>query len=257
MRATLASKLQLIGLGLLAALTVWVVWAVLQPAPQPPTSDATAPPTSDAAANDTASAPPPDLPVAIMFGDSYFNGWGGVPQAYALGHSAARTLGYLPVIRGAEATGYVTARTDGKAGAPEGSFSDQITKEPLSNVGPAALVVLQGGLTDLGAPPATFSEGMRTMIRTVKEQQPAAKLVVLGPPNIAPRVERSGNAQLQATVAAEEGVAYIPFENLAPVDELRAMIGPDKTHPTPEATKVLAGRLANELAKLITPAAIP
>jgi lysophospholipase L1-like esterase len=98
---------------------------------------------------------------------------------------------------------------------------------------------------------------MRTMIRTVKEQQPAAKLVVLGPPNIAPRVERSGNAQLQATVAAEEGVAYIPFENLAPVDELRAMIGPDKTHPTPEATQVLAGRLANELTKLIAPAAIP
>lgn len=249
MRAKLASRLQLIGLGALAALTVWVVWAVLQPTPPPPTSDA--------APSDTAPAPPPDLPVAIMFGDSYFNGWDGVPQAYALGHIAAQNLGYLPVIRGAGATGYVTARADGNAGAPEGSFLDQITKEPLSNVGSAALVVLHGGLADLGAPPATFSEGMRAMIRTVKEQQPAAKLVVLGPPNITPRVERSGNARLQATVAAEEGVAYIPFENLAPVDELRAMIGPDKTHPTLEASKVLGGRLANELAMLITPAAIP
>lgn len=237
-------SLALLGVFLVAALAV-AAFALRTPPPPPPASDAVA--------NYTAPPPPPDLPVAIMFGDSYFNGWGGVPRDYALGHSAARQLGYLPVIRGGGATGYVTARTDGKAGAPLGAFLDQIKDAPLDKMKPAALIVLQGGLADLDAQPGTFTEGMREMIRTVKAQQPTARIVVLGPPNITPRVERSGNDQLQATVAAEEGVTYIPFETLAPVDELRAMIGPDKTHPTPEANKILVERLAAELVRLGVP----
>jgi lysophospholipase L1-like esterase len=237
----------LVGLGLLAALTAGAVWFAFRPAPVPPVSDAvanyTAPPPSAA----------PATPIAIMFGDSYFNGWGGVPKDYALGYGAARKLGYMPAIRGGGSTGYITARPEGKAGGPLGSFLDQVKGDPLTQMKSAALVVLQGGLADLDADPDAFSEGVRLMIQTVKAEQPSAQIVVLGPPNITPRVEKSGNDGLQAAVAAEMGVAYLSFDALASAPELRPMIGPDKTHPTPEANQVLIDRLAAALVKLGVP----
>lgn len=188
----------------------------------------------------------PMTPVALMFGDSYFNGWEGVPQDRALGATAARKLGYFPVVRGAGATGYVTARDSDREGKPAGSFLDQVAERPVSTP-QAAIVVLQGGLADLSVPEPTFAEGMRQMIRLAKEQQPSAKIFVLGPPNITDRVSRSGQDRIQARVAAEESVAYISFSELIPDAELRPLIGPDKTHPSAAGKDRMAERLADAL----------
>jgi lysophospholipase L1-like esterase len=210
------------------------------------------PEAQDESASTGTSIPPPATakpwaPVALMFGDSYFNGWEGVPQDRALGATTARKLGYFPIVRGAGATGYVTARDGSKQGTPVGSFLDQVAKHPLRTPQPAAIVVLEGGLADLSVPEPTFADGMRKMIKIVKEQQPSAKIFVLGPPNITDRVIKSEHDRIQAGIAAEEAVSYISFSELMPDDELRSLIGPDKTHPSAAGKDLIAERLAAAL----------
>ncbi|MGW9345574.1 SGNH/GDSL hydrolase family protein [Streptomyces albidoflavus] len=234
-----AATVVILGLGLFALV------ASLQ---QPPQEASAAP--ADVTPDPVATRPP--WIGAIFLGDSYFNGWGTVPRDRALAAQIAGELGIQAMYRGAGATGYVTAR-DPEKGSPAPSFLDSLKTwdGDLTRVSEAQFVLINGGLADRSADPATFEAGMREVIDLARRQQPTAQIIILGPPNITPMVESSGIDQRERAIAESMGVAYISFDDIMTADEIRPLISPDDlTHPVPDAVPVIAERIAQKLREL-------
>ena len=232
---------QILGVATLGA--VVAVLVVVSVMPQTPTATARGPfvPTEE---------PAPVIHQAVMIGDSYFNGWGGVGPQEALGVQTARALGYTPILRGAGATGYATARTTDGPGGEAGSFIDDLSTRPIDDLNSVELVVINGGLADRSLTEVEFDAGMRHLINLVREQQPTATIVILGPPNLTVMVERSRIDERQRAIAASEGLAYISFDEVMAADELHPLISADLTHPVPETVPTIVERIAARLVAL-------
>ena len=246
MGPTLTQKLWL---GAAAVVVVGLAVVALTSTRQPP------PPSNITSPAPTASASPEQtVHQAVMLGDSYFNGWGKVPQAEALGNKTALALGYTPVLRGTGATGYVSGRDAERAGGEAGNFIQQLADDPVTNFNAIELVVVNGGLADRSAAPEQFELGMRNLIAEIRKQAPGARIVILGPPNVTPRVEESGMDERQRDIAAAEGVDYISFDALMPAEQLRPSIDPDDlTHPQPQTVPILIDLLAQRLREIGVP----
>lgn len=199
-------------------------------------------------------------PVAIMLGDSYFGGWSVVKQQDALGYATARKLGYAPNIAGAGAAGYLRSRPK-RLGPPRGGFAKQMVDLPINapwrSATPASLVVLEGGLADIRLNPDRVYQAVITTIELAKQQQPTARIVMLGPANVYPNEKPDNiilkNQALQARAAAAEGVTFIPFDDLMPHAEFMTYLSDDATHPTADGAKILIDRFAAKLVELGIP----
>lgn len=103
-------------------------------------------------------------------------------------------------------------------------------------------VIELGGNDGLrGIPPATTRANLETMIRRVRERQPAVKVVLAGmqlPTNMGPEHTRDF-AAIYPEVAREQDAVLIPFL-LEGVGGVPALNLPDGIHPTPQGHAIVA-----------------
>lgn len=133
----------------------------------------------------------------------------------------------------------VSARTG--AGYADGSMGALARAANLPARNPA-LVVLQAGTNDVGAPPAVIAGQARRVVATVRQQAPNAKIVVV---TVFPSIHR--NAAARNTDAAIIGAARSVDPNVAvisPLTEGWTYQAADDGHPGAGAHERLAERVA-------------
>lgn len=229
---------QNLGLAALTAATlVSVVWLFASWPPEPPQVAAVQQP---AASPTAAPEPTREPPVALLFGDSYFNGAAGVTESQTFGSLAAERLGYQPVVRGAAGTGFVTEfdRT--------GDYLTQIRGGELDGVASdVELVLVEGGLNDQQADPAQVQAAAERVLAIMERRFDRAKVVLVGP--VDPDGELSSTADVTAALADAADASDVTF--IDPATWLRGHLATveDGLHPNAQGHRVLAIRLAAAL----------
>lgn len=210
---------------------------------------------SSAAGRSPAFTPPPvtlDTPIALMWGDSYFNGSYPVSVSGTYAYRTANRLGYKPLIRGHGGTGFLGERTIEPV-AP--NYLAQIDEGGMTLQKAPAFVVIQGGLLDQSFEPAEIEAAAEAVIRKAQELYPGVPVFLLGPPNPyqpeSPGVRKVESAITSA--AAATGVPLIPFTDLMSHDELVSVLAEDGIHPTEDGHAILTDRLSAKLVELGVP----
>jgi len=236
----MSRKTQNIALAVLAFLAAAaIVWAAIPKAP--PVS------------NVPEYTPPPvaEKPVAIFFGDSYFNGSAPVTARQTFASVAGRTLGYDVAIRGFGGTGFIAERTV-KPAMP--NYAAQIKDgefEVRAGVD-VPLVVVQGGIMDQRYADYEVEDAVVGVLESAREAHPDANLVLVGPADVyTPESESIVRVEEAMGAAAKaEDVPFIRIRDLVSRKELLPLIGEDEIHPTKEGHKLLGERLAAQLVKV-------
>lgn len=186
---------------------------------------------------ETASTPV-EPPVAVFFGDSYFNGSEFTTKDQSYGTLAGQRAGYQPVIAGAGGTGFVGDLSPDKVG----NYPAQIASDGLPDVNDPALVVIEGGLNDVGQDPKAVQASAEKVLDKAGKAYPTATVVLVGP--VDPNGDYADTAPITAALhraGDAAGVTFIdPSKWLAGVS---GAIGGDGVHPTPKGSKVLAAKL--------------
>lgn len=191
---------------------------------------------------------PPEKPVALFFGDSYFNGSYPVSDKETFGYLAGNQLGYEVGIRGYGGTGFLAERTEEPV-TP--NFAAQINDGELSlrEGVTAPLVVVEGGLMDQRASSPELRKAVSGVLKSARKIHPNAKIILVGPANVytpvSPSIPRIEDAM--AAAAAELDVPMIRISDLVSRKELLPLIGEDGIHPTKEGHELLGKRLAAKL----------
>jgi acyl-CoA thioesterase-1 len=178
--------------------------------------------------------------VITMLGDSITAGLG-LPAAAALPaqlHQALERLGLPNLVRPAGVSGDTTA-----GGAARVDFSVQ----PDTSV-----VVVELGANDLlqGQDPKVTQANLdRILTRLAKRRMSVVLTGIRAPAQIGRDYARDYNAIFPALAKAHR-VALLP-DLLGPVAQNRALTQPDGLHPNAEGARLIAGRLAPVVAKVL------
>ncbi|HEX9781141.1 MAG TPA: arylesterase [Opitutaceae bacterium] len=181
-------------------------------------------------------------PAIVFFGDSLTAGYGVDPGvAYpALIEKRIREADWDFQV--------VNSGLSGETAAAGVRRVDWILRRPV-----AVFVLALGGNDGLrGIPVAETEKNLRAIIETVKERQPAARIVLAGmqaPPNMGPDFTRAFRSMF-ARLASEESIPMIPFllEGVGGEADLNL---PDGIHPNPEGHKVVAANVWETLAPIL------
>jgi len=184
--------LKLVGLGVVGvlglALLLWPGGS------NKPLLQATPTPTPSASAS---PSPAPTVVTALLVGDSFAAGRGnppGTPTALLL---AARALGWRSQVLAQQGTGFTTRPSYAERLARVSSAPD--------------VLLLEGGASDTGATSAQLTAAATSVLRSLKERFPTAKVVLLGPVAMDqppdPGLVRVGRTL--AAAARANGVPYV------------------------------------------------
>lgn len=194
--------------------------------------------------------PPKQQPVALMWGDSYFNGANGVTAEQTYAYLAATKLGYLASVNGYGGTGFVASNPtdhtpDYEAQLKAGAVNSIVAPD-------VRLIVIEGGLNDLSAPPAEVKANAATVFADFKHRFPKARIVTLGP--VAPTgTPTPAERAIVRAIRSAANAASLPFIDalhwVTPAN-VGQIIGSDHEHPTAAGHRILAGDLVAALRRL-------
>jgi len=155
---------QLVGLGLLALVTLGVVAYALVPAPAPAS---VAVPTAKPSATKTAA---PKTVVAFI-GDSYTSGTGATVPTKRWSTLLSSSMGWTEANLGKGGTGYFNAGTSANY---KGSIQQAVDAKP-------SIVVVSGGRNDVGYGYDRFAPAVADFFATLRAALPKAKIIVTSP----------------------------------------------------------------------------
>lgn len=199
---------------------------------------------NEAPAPGSASSSPKSIrnPVVLFFGTSLTAGYGLEPeQAFpALIEKKAAADG-VPIT-------VVNAGLSGETTAGAARRIDWVLRTP------ADLVVIEGGANDAlrGLPPDAARANLERVIATVRQKQPAAKIVLVqmeAPPNFGSAYTRSFRA-IYADIARKQGIPLLPFL-LTDVAGIPRLNQPDGVHPNVAGERIVADNLWRALKPIV------
>jgi lysophospholipase L1-like esterase len=151
----------------------------------------------------------------------------------------ADSLGWDVTVDALAETGYLT--TDGG-----GSFGERLG---LAAVEAADVVVLAGGIEDLGSPAEEIAEAAEEVLVRVQELSPDAALVLVSPFSDGdPGPLTRGAAADLEELAAEQGAGYVDATGFLP--DGAGLLGPDGRHPNQEGHAEIARLMEQALVDL-------
>lgn len=161
----------------------------------------------------SASPPPPiqatrgrPQPVALVIGDGYAAGAGLRDTQAGYVPRVGATLGWRMVVRAVSGGGYVAPGATG-----EGPFSRLVTTRSLHATAPD-VVIVQGGLSDIGAPDTEVAGAARSLFHQIRAALPHARVVVVGilwPSTQKPGALSRARAAIRQAAEATPGVDYV------------------------------------------------
>lgn len=146
---------------------------------------------------------PRRLPIVAIAGASYTAGIGPGHPELSWAVALAWQLRWNAVVYGVPGTGYVTGGASGR-----GPVSKMLSAERLRGLGPA-LVIVQAGHNDLGAPVALEDRQVRATVALIRAAVPRARIGLLTTfavsPAGSPALRRLDHAIITAGTAAAPG----------------------------------------------------
>lgn len=187
---------------------------------------------------------PADEPVkALFFGDSITEGCCRTdPTAPRMGEVAREELGWRADLRGAGGTGYLNAGPEDLGRVP---YGERI--QPAVAAADYDVVVLQGSGNDAGI--GTEQElvaAVRDVLEKVRREDPASKIVLVGPYAPEDRPYERERAVLRGQAEAL-GLPFIDPVAEGWMDDRRDLLAADAFHPNDDGHRYLGQRLAAAL----------
>ena len=193
-----------------------------------------------------AATPLPARPRVLVFGDSYTQGVGAIPETRGYAYQLGDQLGWDVTVDGVGGTGYVAP------GPPQaGVFLKRLaTAAP----GPFDLVILQGSSNDERQPLADLAPAVDQTVLAFRARYPTARIVLLGPIALdgsAPAAKAAVNDTLKNYAASHELSFIDPIaESWFAHGESRTMANPSNGHPSNEGYVRIRDRLVIDLSRL-------
>jgi acyl-CoA thioesterase-1 len=181
-------------------------------------------------------------PVVLFFGTSLTAGYGLEPeQAFPALIEKKAAVDGLPIK-------VVNAGLSGETTAGAARRIDWVLRTP------ADLVVIEGGANDAlrGLAPDAARANLERVIATVRQKQPAAKIVLVqmeAPPNFGAAYTRSFRA-IYTDIAKKEGIPLLPFL-LADVAGISRLNQADGIHPNLAGERIVADNLWRALKPIV------
>ena len=202
-------------------------------------------PTASASASPSPSGTPgpsgtaaPQVPTALLFGDSFAAGRGnpdGTPTALEL---SAATLKWRSALLAVPGSGFTASPT----------FASRLAA--VTN--PPDILLLEGGASDTSASSAALTSAVRSVLTTLKFRFPHTTVVLLGPVAMEQPADEGlvrVNRTLQA-VAKAQGVAYIdPLPWITSANSEK-YVSPSGFYPNAAGHRYLASQLTKALRAL-------
>jgi lysophospholipase L1-like esterase len=174
-----------------------------------------------------------------VLGDSYTEGVGSSGPGYV--DLVGERMGWTVVEQGQGGTGYVSAGST-PGFAPYGARVAAVVAEAPD------IVVVQGSTNDVGQPATAVHDAAVGVLTALREQLPAARVVVVGP-LAPPVVDPAGVVAIRDALADAAARADVDFIDpiaggwLQPPTDLY----PDGLHPGDEGYRLMAARLSGAL----------
>lgn len=207
-----------------------------------PTQATSSPAPSRTAEPDGVSADLESGASVLIVGDSFTAGLNATAAEKRWASIAAQTLGWEATIDGVSGTGF----TNGVAedGTPGADFTSRILAQAQRDVEYDA-VVLQGGLNDALAEPATEAKNVRAAVGAAQRAWPDAHVLVFGPTAPGPTVEYRAILAAIRESASDAGAIFIDTDEPRPwinTGNADLFDSGDGVHPNDSGHAYLAAR---------------
>lgn len=183
----------------------------------------------------------PPVPVALFIGDSYTEGTGltGTDVQSRWTTVVAGELGWKEVNAGCAGSGYVR-----RGLLCNNTFAERIPSVAFTE---PDLVVMTGGINDIGSPPAEAAAAAVATLEALVAAFPEAQIIVIGGVAYSGETPATVTAinQALAMSAAELGVTYLDIGEPLLDDPTR--VGIDGLHPSADGHAEIARRVLAEL----------